>query len=121
METFLSLAYDHNITSDMTINSELKLQTPKARGITAFDMLKSGKVENEICFLFGCEVNRERGQISVEPGLNRILTATQVEHTIIDISSSQDIRKQQHFAQSLQQAAELRTKTLSVQPENICR
>ena len=83
-------------------------------------MCKSGKVENEIHFLIECEVYHDVRQTFLGPDLNRILTATQKEYAFINVLPSQDISKQKHFVQFLLQAAELRTKTLNIQPENIC-
>ena len=84
-------------------------------------MCKSSNVENEIHFLIECEAYRDLRQTYLGPDLNRILTATQIEYAFIDVLTAQDIRKQKNLAQFLQQAAELRRKTLmNIQPENVC-
>ena len=83
-------------------------------------MCKSGKVENEIHFLIECEVYHDIRQTFLGSDLNRILTAAQKEYAFINILTSQDISKQKNFAQFLLQAAELRTKIINIQPENIC-
>ena len=84
-------------------------------------MCRSSNVENEIHFLIECEAYRDLRQTYLGPDLNRILTATQIEYAFIDVLTAQDIRKQKNLAQFLQQAAELRRKTLmNVQPENVC-
>ena len=85
------------------------------------DMCRSSNVENEIHFLIECEAYRDLRQTYLGPDLNRILTATQIEYAFIDVLTAQDIRKQKNLAQFLQQAAELRRKTLmNIQPENVC-
>ena len=73
---------------------------------------------NEIHFLVECEIYHDLLHTLLGHNLNMILTMTQVEHTFIDILSSQDISKQKNLAQYLQQAAEVRTKNLNMQPEN---
>ena len=84
-------------------------------------MCRSSNVENEIHFLIECEAYRDLRQTYLGPDLNRILTATQIEYAFIDVLTAQDIRKQKNLAQFLQQAAELRRKTLmKIQPENVC-
>ena len=84
-------------------------------------MCRSSNVENEIHFLIECEAYRDLRQTYLGPDLNRILTATQIEYAFIDVLTAQDIRKQKNLAQFLQQAAELRRKTLmNIQPENVC-
>ena len=85
------------------------------------DMCKSGKVENEIHFLIECEAYRDLRQTFLGPNLNKILTATQIEYAFINVLTAQDISRQKNFAQFLQQATELRTKTLTnVQRQNVC-
>lgn len=84
-------------------------------------MCKSGKVENEIHFLIECEAYCDLRQTFLGPNLNSILAATQIEYAFINVLTAQDISRQNNFAQFLQQATELRTKTLmSIQPENVC-
>ena len=83
-------------------------------------MCKSGKVENEIHFLIECEAYCDLRQTFLGPNLNSILAATQIEYAFINVLTAQDISRQNNFAQFLQQATELRTKTLmSIQPENV--
>ena len=85
------------------------------------DMCKSGKVENEIHFLIECEAYRDLRQTFLGPNLNKILTAAQIEYAFINVLTAQDISRQKNFAQFLQQATELRTKTLTnVQRQNVC-
>ena len=85
------------------------------------DMCESGKVENEIHFLIECEAYRDLRQTFLGPNLNKILTAAQIEYAFINVLTAQDISRQKNFAQFLQQATELRTKTLTnVQRQNVC-